>query len=182
MLLLNDPNNGTWDQLRLRLAGDVRRVHPATVANNVDVVGRSRLVISDDETFDATDRTVEFNPSGQNGAGPAQRFAPQTAGWYLRGGRFWRRATSPNLGAKQMFFLRTPQGMTPMANPTAINGFTPFNANYGRCRMRRTATRRADGTGGEYASQGGGNRTFVDFDFGAGSRSRGGTFSTASWT
>jgi MYXO-CTERM domain-containing protein len=163
--LSNDPNDGTWINFDFGSPVTFDAFIQRTRVNNVDVVGRSRLVISDDETFDATDRTVEFNPSGQNGAGIIQRFAPQT-GRYVRWEVLTSTGTSQNLGAKQMFFLRTPQGLTPLANPTAYNGFTPFNANYA---LQNAANGNAarDGTNGEYASQGGGNRTFVDFDFGA---------------
>ena len=161
----DDPNDGTWINFDFGETVTFDTFIQRTRVNNVDVVGRSRLVVSDDETFDATDRIVEFNPTGQNGAGLVQRFAPQT-GRYVRWEVLTSTGTSPNLGAKQMFFMNTPKGLTPLANPTAYNGFTPFNANYA---WQNAANGNAgrDGTGNEYASQGGRAATFIDFDFGS---------------
>jgi MYXO-CTERM domain-containing protein len=160
-----DPNDGTWINFDFGDTVTFDTFIQRTRVNNVDVVGRSRLVVSDDETFDATDRIVEFNPSGQNGAGLVQRFSPQT-GRYVRWEVLTSAGTSPNLGAKQMFFLNTPKGLAPLANPTAYNGFTPFNGNYA---WQNAANGNAgrDGTVNEYASQGGRERTFIDFDFGS---------------
>ena len=163
--LSDDPNDGTW--INFDFGEDVTfdTFVQRTRRNTVDIVGRSRLVLSPDGTFDASDPTVEFNPSGQNGAGLVQRFAPRTAR-YVRWEVLTAPGTSPNLGAHQMFFMRTPAGLTPLPNPTAYNGTPAFNPNYA---LQNAANGNAgrDGAGNEYASQGRGVATFVDFDFGA---------------
>jgi hypothetical protein len=162
-----DPNDGTWINFDFNEPVTIDTFINRTRVNAVDVIERSRLVFSSDATFDASDAIVEFDPTGSNGAGIIQRFAPRTA-QYVRWEALSTTGGSPNLGSRQMFFLQTPEGQTPLPNPTVYNGTAAFNANYA---LQNAANGNAgrDGNGNEYASAGAGADTFVDFDFGAAS-------------
>ena len=160
-----DPADGTWIEFDFGAPVTIDTFINRTRVNAVDVVGRSRLVFSPDAAFDPADPAVVFNPSGSNGAGLVQRFAPRTA-QYLRWEVVTSGGTSNNLGARQMFFLNTPTGLVPLRPPRVYNGTTPFNGNYA---LQNAANDNAgrDGVGNEYASQGAGAATFLDFDFGS---------------
>ena len=163
--LSTDPNDGTWAHFDFGVPVTIDTFVNRTRVNNADIIGSSRLIFSQDITFDASDPVVVFSTTGQNGAGLIQRFAPQTA-QYVRWEATTSTGNSQNLGARQFFFMRTPQGLVPMANPTVYGGSAPFNANYA---LQNAANGNAgrDGSGNEYASQGQAGNTFVDFDFGA---------------
>jgi MYXO-CTERM domain-containing protein len=159
-----DPNNGTWIEFDFGSPVAIDTFINRTRVNAVDVVGRSRLVFSQDPTFDDSDTITTFESTGSNGAGLVRRIPPVTAR-YVRWEALTSAGTSPNLGARQMFFLHTPAGQTRIAPPTVINGSPAFNTNYA---LQNAANDNAgrDGTGNEYASRGAGAATFVDFDFG----------------
>ena len=163
--LSTDPNDGTWAHFDFGAPVTIDTFVNRTRVNAVDVVGSSRLIFSQDDVFTAADPAVVFDPTGSNGAGLVQRFAAQTAR-YVRWEVTTSTGTSQNLGARQFFFLRSPQGLVPMAHPTAYNGSAPFNPNYA---WQNAANGNAgrDGVGNEYASQGQGPNTFIDFDFGS---------------
>ena len=162
-----DPNDGTWIDFDFGepVTVDTFINRTRTSPPGFDVIEESRLIFSDDETFSAADRIVSFNPSGFAGAGLVQRFAPQT-GRYVR----WEVVTASgqfgNTGSRQMFFMRTPAGLVPLANPTVTGGSPAFNGNYA---LQNAANGNAgrDGSGNEYASAGQGANTFVNFDFGS---------------
>src|SRR4051812_47272281 len=54
-----DPNDGTWIEFDFGSPVTVDTFINRTRVNAVDVVGRSRLVFSQDSTFDASDPAVE---------------------------------------------------------------------------------------------------------------------------
>jgi hypothetical protein len=165
--LSNDPANGTWINFDFGepVTMDTFINRTRTSPPGFDVIEESRLVFSNDATFDAADPFVTFNPSGFAGAGLVQRFAPRTA-QYVR----WEVSSTSgqfnNTGSRQMFFMKTPSGLMPTVTPTVYNGSPAFNANYA---LQNAANDNAgrDGVGNEYASQGQGANTFVDFDFGS---------------
>jgi hypothetical protein len=161
--LSTDPNNGTWIEFDFGEPVEFDTFVNRTRVNTVDVVGRQRLIYSQDPTFDESDASTTFETTGSNGAGLV-RFVPRVAARYVRWEALTSTGGSQNLGAKQMFFLNTAAGLTRLAAPVVYNGSTPFNANYA---LQNAANGNAgrDGVGNEYASQGQGASTFVDFDF-----------------
>jgi hypothetical protein len=137
-----------------------------TRLNNVDVVGESHLILSNNADFSSPLATVIINPSGQNGAGLITSFAPTTAR-YARWDVITSTGTSQNLGGIEMRFLNTPAGAS-IAPVAVIGGATPFNANYALANAANNNAGR-DGSGNEYAINGGltgPTNMFVDFDFG----------------
>ena len=163
--LSTDPNNGTWVEFDFGQPVSFDTFIVRTRTNPADVIGQSRLVYSQDPTFDSADPSVTFSPTGSNGAGVVRSVARVPA-QYLRWEVLTSTGTSQNLGARQIFFLDTPEGLRRLAPPTVYNGSAPFNANYA---LQNAANNNAgrDGSGNEYASQGQGAATFLDFDFGA---------------
>jgi MYXO-CTERM domain-containing protein len=159
-----DPNVGTWIEFDFGSPVSFDTFINRTRVNPVDVVGRSRLVFSQDPTFDDSDTTLTFESTGSNGSGLVRRI-PQITAQYVRWEALTSTGTSQNLGARQMFFLQTPAGTARLAPPTVYNGSAPFSPAYA---LQNAANDNAgrDGTGNEYASRGGGASTFVDFDFG----------------
>lgn len=165
--LSNDPNDGTWLNFDFSntVTFDTFINRSRSSPLPFDVIVESRLIISDDETFEETDRIVRFNPTGANGAGLVRRFAP-VSGRYVRWEATSASGSIQNTGSRQMFFMRTAPGLVPLANPTVVGGSPAFNPNYA---LQNAANGNAgrDGTNNEYASAGAGAATFVDFDFGA---------------
>ena len=156
--------DGTWVELDYGGPVTIDTFINRTRANPVDQVTGQRLIFSQDGTFDASDSIVTLPSAGANGAGFVRRFTPQTA-QYVRWEVTEAGAGSLNLGGRQFFFLNTPAGQTVLPNPTVYNAATPFNGDYVAANAANGNAGRA-GTGAEYASQGLGNDTFVDFDFG----------------
>ena len=159
-----DVQNGTWVELDYGSPVTIDTFINRTRANTVDQVTGQRLIFSQDTVFDAGDSIVTLPSAGANGAGFVRRFAPQTA-QFVRWEVTEAGAGSLNLGGRQFFFLNTPAGQTVLPNPTVYNSATPFNGDYVAANAANGNAGRA-GTGAEYASQGRGNDTFVDFDFG----------------
>ena len=159
-----DDQDGTWVELDYGGPVTIDTFINRTRANPVDQVTGQRLIFSQDATFDASDSIVTLPSAGANGAGFVRRFAPQTAR-YVRWEVTEAGAGSLNLGGRQFWFLNTPAGQTVLPNPTVHNSATPFNGDYVAANAANGNAGRA-GTGAEYASQGRGNDTFVDFDFG----------------
>ena len=165
--LSTDPEDGTWINFDFYQPETIdtfinrTRTSPA----GFDVIEESRLIFSQDDTFDASDPFVTFSPTGFAGAGLVQRFAPQTA-QYVRWEVVRVSGQNNNTGSRQMFFMKSPAGMLPLPNPAVVGGTPAFNDNYA---LQNAANGNAgrDGTGNEYASQNGQANTFVDFDFGA---------------
>lgn len=158
-------SNGTWVELDFGNPVTLDRMILVTRANNNDVVGESRLILSNDTTFDATDTVHAFATTGQNGQGIIRSF-PTSAARYVR----WEAATSigtyPNLGGIEMRLLDTPENWQAAAT-TVTGGATAFDAGNA---LENAANGDAGGggqSGVEYASAGAGANMFVDFDFGA---------------
>ncbi|MBN8458249.1 MAG: choice-of-anchor D domain-containing protein [Verrucomicrobia bacterium] len=155
--------NGTWVELDMGAPVTLDRLILITRANNNDVVGESRLILSDDTTFDATDTIHTFATTGQNGQGIIRSF-PASAARYVR----WEAGTSigtyPNLGGVEMRLLDTPAGWQTAA-ATVVGGATPFSPDYA---LEYAANGDAGGGPGvEYASASTGAGMYVDFDLGA---------------
>jgi hypothetical protein len=163
--LSEDPANGTWINFDfgVPVTMDTFINRTRTSPPGFDVIEDSRLVFSDDPTFDASDPFVTFSPTGFAGAGLVQRFAPRTA-QYVRWEVSRVSGQFNNTGSRQMFFMKTPDGLMPAVRPTVYNGSPAFNPDYA---LQNAANNNAgrDGSGNEYASQGQGAATFVDFDF-----------------
>lgn len=155
---------GTWLEMDFGSAVTMDRMTLASRANGADVIGASRLILSNDATFDGSDTIFTFDPTGSNGQGLLQNFTATTAR-YAR----WEVATSignsQNLGGAELRFLNTPTGSA-IVTASVIGGATPFNADYGFANaVNGDAGRGAPNI--EYASQGQGINMFVDFDLGA---------------
>ena len=161
-----DPNDGTWIEFDFGEPVSFDTFVNRTRSNAVDVVGVSRLIFSQDPTFDENDGSLTFASTGSNGAGLIRRELPRDTARYVRWEVVTSTGTSQNLGSRQMFFMNIPTGLRQLAPPAVYNGSTPFNANYA---LQNAANNNAgrDGTGNEYASQGQGAATFLDFDFGS---------------
>lgn len=156
--------NGTWVELDMGEPMTLDRLILITRANNNDVVGESRLILSADTTFDATDTIHTFATTGQNGQGIIRSF-PATTARYVR----WEAGTSigtyPNLGGAEMRLLDTPSGWL-QAPVTVVGGATAYNVDNA---LENAANGDAGGGGQggvEYASAGAGAGMYVDFDFG----------------
>ena len=135
-----------------------------TRRNPDDVVGNSRLIFSADSTFGAGDVSYYFGPMGSNGDGFLMAF-PTTTARYVRWQAVSSGGTSFNLGGMELRFLKTPARQT-VIPATVIASATAFSADYAK--ENALDGDAGVGPGREYASQGQGLNTFVDFDFGAG--------------
>ena len=165
--LSTDPSVGTWIEFDFGEATPVHTFINRTRTNAADVIGRSRLVFSDDPTFEETDLSVTFENTGSNGAGIVRKNLPAGAATrYVRWEALTSTGNSQNLGSRQMFFLQTPAGQRQLQAPAVYNGSPAFSANYA---LQNAANDNAgrDGNGNEYASRGAGAATFLDFDFGS---------------
>src|SRR5262249_5356021 len=111
--------------------------------------------------FDNTDRIFTFDPTGANGAGPVNYLNGVVAGRYVRWEVLTRTGSSLNLGANQMWFLRTPAGQSLLPAPLVLNSSPQFSASF-----PPGAAVNGD-YGSEYASLGAQGNMFIDFDFGA---------------
>ncbi len=155
-----DVNNGTWIHFDFEAPVTVDTFINATRANPNDVIGVSRLIFSQDATFDAADAIVAFNPSGSNASGLIQRFAAQTAR-YVRWEVLSSLGSSQNLGGQQFWFLDAP-ALDRLPAPSAFNGSAAFP---GYALADAADGNVGTGVGNEYASNGAGAGTFIDFDF-----------------
>ena len=155
-----DPNNGTWVEMDFGSTVEFDRFVLRTRANGVDVIGQSRLIVSSDPIFDASDRIFPFDPTGANGAGPVRNLNELVSGRYARWEVITRTGSGLNLGGEQMWFLKTPAGHSLLAPPVVINSSPQFNASFAPANA-------ANGDYGiEYASLGATSTMFIDFDFG----------------
>lgn len=153
--------DGTWVQLDFGTSVQFDRFVMRSRANNVDVIGESRLIVSADPVFDASDAIYTFNPTGANGAGPVQNLGGTATGRYVRWEVTTRTGSGLNLGANQMWFLVVPAGHSLLPPTTVVASSPPFNASYAAANAVN-----AD-YGIEYASLGAQGSMFIDFDFGA---------------
>lgn len=154
--------NGTWVELDFGAPVPMDRMIMATRLNNVDVVGTSRLILSNDPVFEETDTIHVFNPTGDSGRGIVQPIAA-TVARYARWEVVTSTGTSQNLGGMEFRILNTPAGSY-VAPSTVIGGATPFNGDYALANAANGDAGR--GAGSEYASQSLGADMFVDFDLG----------------
>ncbi len=157
-------NNGTWVELDFGATVTFNQFVMRSRANAVDIVAESRLIVSADAVFDETDRILTFNPSGSNGTGLIQNFAPAT-GRYVR----WevtQGTASANLGAAQMWFMDSPAEHSVLAAPAVIDSAPPFNESYAAAGAVNGDVGNGGAAGHEYASQGFGAAMYIDFDFG----------------
>jgi hypothetical protein len=156
---------GTWVQMDFGAPVTMDRLILVTRTNTVDVVGTSRLILSNDPTFDNTDAIYSFTPTGSNGQGLVKSFAPTTAR-YARWEVGTSTGSSPNLGGWEMRFLNTPAGSL-IAPATAYASATPFSTNYIAANAVNGDAGRGNQAGVEYACAGLGTGMYVDFDLGS---------------
>ena len=156
--------DGTWVEMDFGSTVEFDRFVLRTRNNAVDVIGRSRLIVSVDPTFDATDRIFTFEPTGSSGSGPVRNLNEVVSGRYVRWEVITRTGSGLNLGGNQMWFLRTAPGHSLLPPPTVINSSPQFSAGF-----PPAAAVNGD-YGIEYASLGAQGNMFIDFDFGAGER------------
>lgn len=161
-------DNGTWVELDFGAPVTLDRFILVSRNNDDDFVGESRLIFSDDPTFDDTDTIHTIASTGQRGSAPIHEF-PATTARYIR----WEVATSTGAGADlggiEMRFLGTPDGWFG-APGSVIDGTPAFNDDYALANAANgnAGVTTAGGTPGlEYASAGSGETMFVDFDFGS---------------
>ena len=153
--------DGTWVQLDFGTTVQFDRFVLRSRANNVDVIGESRLIVSADPVFDASDVIYTFNPTGANGAGPVRNLGGTATGRYVRWEVTTRTGSGLNLGGDQMWFLVVPTGHSLLPPPTVVGSSPPFNATYAAANAANSDY------GIEYASLGAQGGMFIDFDFGA---------------
>lgn len=167
--LSTDSNDGTWINFDFGAAVSIDRFVTVSRQNNVDVVGVSRLIFSNDATFDGSDPVVTINATGLNGAGPIHSFPAQTA-QYVRWEVVTSDASSQNLGSQEMRFLSTPAN-TAILTPLVINSAPAFNATtYAATNAANNDAGRDGPNPREYASQSQGANMFIDFDLGISQR------------
>src|SRR5688572_23876041 len=92
-----EPTDGTWVELDFGAPVRLSQFVMVGRANNVDLIGTSRLIISADPTFDASDTIFSFDSSSANSAGPIQNLTPVT-GQYARWEVLTRTGSGLNLG------------------------------------------------------------------------------------
>ncbi|HNQ87550.1 MAG TPA: hypothetical protein PKM73_02820 [Verrucomicrobiota bacterium] len=158
-------NDGTWVEFDFGVPVTFNQFIMRSRPNTADIVMESRLIISPDPGFDTADTVLTFNPSGSNGTGLIQSFAPVT-GRYVR----WevtQGTVRGNLGAAQMWFMSTPPGNSVMPAPAVIDSATPFNPDYAAGGAVNGDVGNGGAPGHEYACQGLGSAMYVDFDFGS---------------
>lgn len=161
-------SNGTWVEMDFGSTVTVDRFFAMTRNNSGDVVGVSRLILSNDAVFDNSDNIITINPTGSNGAGPGQSFA-QTSFRYAR----WEAGTSlgpaQNLGAAEMRFLNTAAGSALVTTTSVIGGSAAHASNPTNYALANAADGGfgRDASAQEYASNGAGDSLFVDFDLGS---------------
>ena len=154
---------GTWIQFDFGSAVTVDRFIMIARANAADVIGSSRLIFSNDATFDSSDTIFTLSPAGSNGQGLVKSFAATTAR-YARWEVATSTGTSQNLGAIEIKFLNTASGKI-IAAPTVIGSATPFNGSYAAANAVNGDAGRGGGL--EYACASLGAGMYVDFDFGS---------------
>jgi hypothetical protein len=157
-----NPNDGTWVQFDFATTVTLNQFVMVTRANAADIIGTSRLIVSPDSVFDNSDTIFTFNNTGFNQSGVIQNLNP-VSGRYARWEVLSSIGSSPNLGARQMYFLNIPSGHVLLPAPVAINSSPPFNASYA---ASLAVNGNAGDDGHEYASAGAGANMFIDFDFG----------------
>lgn len=160
-----DVRNGTWVELDFGTTVTFNQFIMRSRPNAVDIVDVSRLIVSADPTFDATDSILTFSPSGSNGTGLIQTF-PAVTGRYVR----WEvtaGSAGANLGAAQMWFMSTPANQSLLPAPTVSNSATPFNDDYAAAGAVNGDVGNGGAPGHEYASQAAGVGMYIDFDFGS---------------
>ncbi len=154
--------NGTWVELDFGAPVSMDRMILLTRLNNDDVVGTSRLILSNDPVFEETDVIHVFNPTGSNGRAFIQPITP-TVARYARWEAVTSTGSTQNLGGTEFRILDTPAGWH-IAPSAVIGGATPHSEDYA---LENAANGDAGrGAGSEYASQGMGAEMFVDFDLG----------------
>ena len=78
-----DPGNGTWVEFDFGAPVTIDQFVMMARHNDADVIVESRLIVSADPTFDASDTIMTFNPSGVNWHALIHSFSP-VAGRYVR--------------------------------------------------------------------------------------------------
>ena len=158
-------SNGTWVEMDFGSAVTMDRLTLITRGNAVDAIGVSRLILSNDATFDGSDTIFSFDPTGANGHGFLQSFTATTAR-YAR----WEVGTSigasQNLGGIELRFLNTPTGSA-VASAAILGGATAFSAQYALENAANGDAGRGFESNTEYASASLGEDMFVDFDLGS---------------
>ena len=157
-----DPGNGTWVEFDFGAPVTIDQFVMLARHNAADVIVESRLIVSADPIFDASDPIMTFNPSGVNWHALVQSFPPVTgryARWEVTQG-----TKGGNLGAAEMWFMSPPTDLHRLPPPTAYNSYPAFSANY-------LAAFAVNGDAGsddhtDYAGASAGAAMFVDFDFG----------------
>lgn len=108
--------NGTWIEFDFGSAVTMDRMVVISRNNTAGIIGTSRLIFSNDATFDSSDTIFTVGAHGNAGSGPVLSFS-QTSGQYLR----WEVATSTgtaqNLGGIEMRFLNTPPAARSSPSP-----------------------------------------------------------------
>jgi hypothetical protein len=156
---------GTFVDMDFGASVPMNRMAFMTRANTVDVVGTTRLTLSNDPTFTTGNTVFTFNPSGSNAQAPILSFAT-TIARFARWEALTSTGTSPNLGGRELRFLSTPAGSV-IRPSTAYNSATQFSPQFATANAANGDAGQGVGSGVEYASASQGTNTFVDFDLGA---------------
>src|SRR5262249_34248157 len=101
--LSRNVNDGTWVELDFGQPVEFDRFVMRSRVNPADRVGQSRLLVSNDPAFTASDQIFTFDPSGSNGAGIVQNLFASAKGRYVRWEVISSIGWSPNLGAEQFW-------------------------------------------------------------------------------
>ncbi|MCP5536213.1 MAG: discoidin domain-containing protein [Akkermansiaceae bacterium] len=159
-----NPSNGTWVEMNFGGTVSADRFALVTRKNTNDVIGESRLILSNDNVFDGTDTIITINPTGNNASGPETAFT-QTTFQFAR----WEVTTSvggsQNLGGTEMIFLTTPAGSQLISTVNVQGGYAAYNGNYALANAAN-GNYGYESIGHEYASAGAGNNMYVEFDLG----------------
>ena len=154
--------DGTWVELDFGAPVSMDRMIMLTRLNNNDVVGTSRLILSNDPVFEETDVIHTFDPTGSDGRAFIQPLTP-TVARYARWEAVTSTGSAQNLGGTEFRILDTPAGWH-NAPAGVIGGATPFSNDYAWDNAADGDAGRSAGS--EYASQGLGEEMFVEFDLG----------------
>ena len=144
-------------------------LHDNRSGHVLDQVLSSDLTFSSDGVFDAGDTVVSLTHTSQT-VPAAYRFAPQTVQhvrWDVTGVDPGGQVGSGNQGAKEMAFLGVSGPMLQIGDPAITASATPYNGGFVATNVF------ANNAAAEYASQGQGANTLIDFDFGSPTRMSG---------
>jgi hypothetical protein len=124
-----------------------------------DGITSSRLTFSDDPTFTNNYSVVDIVHTSQQPG--VNYYIGEHGGRYVRWNVTGISGGATNQGAREIAFLYQTSRYAQIVDPVVMNSATPFNLSFGATNVFDNIPTT------DYASQGQGANTFIDFDFGS---------------